>query len=495
MKSILFKVLASVLITVSVILTLVALFSYFSLRSNELQHFEQQVQDTNKQLEVIMADPIFSYDLEALQRILDSFKSNALIAELVVEDQKARVMVTARMDRVVAEAHQIPVYASGDKLVGTINVKYSKDQLHALLRDKITEVFINLIITLAALSLCLIWLMRQVLIKPITLVSRVIAEMNTEGQFDLTARVPVSSQDEIGVLAKNFNGLVATVEHTLKDVKVNIHQVSDWLSQFESISHSASETTQSQQRITDNALMHVQELQGAITGIVQSAEITASDCQESLHVAQERKYDVEENLHLVRSLVAELDKNATKSNELKDASRSIGSVLDVIKSIAEQTNLLALNAAIEAARAGESGRGFAVVADEVRTLAKRTQDSTSEIESIIDELQVKAQEAYSSTQQGQGLVSQVITLTEKSSQSYNLIAQKLQSINTKIQDVVHASEKQHGLSNEVNEHMQEAQVGSQGLANEIQNMHQDSASVLTAERLLKESLNQFKFQS
>lgn len=493
MKSITFKVLTSVLGTISIILAIVAITSYLSLKENQLNQFKQQVQDTNKQLEVIMTDAIFSYDIDVLNKILDSYKPNLLIANIIIQDQKSRVMASVATQRSVANTYDIPIYYSEGKKVGTISASYSRDQMDAILIGKITEVITNLLITLVALSLCLIWLIRQVLVKPITRVSRIITAMNTQGRFDLTARVPVTSQDEVGVLAQSFNDLLETVELTLKDVKTNIHQVSHWLNKFEDISHNASNTTQNQKHITDNALAHVQELQTAITGIVESTEITANDCQESLLVAKERKHDVEENLRLVRDLVSELDKNAAKSNELKDASRSIGSVLDVIKNIAEQTNLLALNAAIEAARAGESGRGFAVVADEVRTLAQRTQDSTSEIESIIDELQIKAQEAYSSTQQGQGLAKQAITLTEQSSKSYNYIAEKLQSINTKIQDVVLAAEKQHALSNEVNSHMQQAQQGSQSLASEIQTMHSDSTIVHQAEKQLNEDLSKFHF--
>ncbi|HEY7771712.1 MAG TPA: methyl-accepting chemotaxis protein [Marinagarivorans sp.] len=494
MNSITFKVLTAVLGSIFAVLSSVALISYLSLTASETTAFGQQMADTNKQLEIIMADPIFSYDLAALQRILDSYKPNPLIANIIVQDQKSRLMVSTTTQRTVSDTNQIPVFYTGGKKVGTIVVSYSRDKMDAVLSGKITEVVINLLITLAALSICLIWLIRHVLVKPITRVSRIITEMSTDGRFDLTSRVPVTSDDEVGVLSQSFNQLLATVELTLSDVKTNIHQVSLWLGKFEDISRNASHTTLEQKNITDKALAHVQELQRAITGIVDSTEITASDCQQSLHVAQERKHDVEENLRLVRSLVAELDKNASKSNELKAASRSIGSVLDVIKNIAEQTNLLALNAAIEAARAGESGRGFAVVADEVRTLAQRTQDSTSEIESIIAELQVKAEEAFTSAQQGQGLANQAITLTEKSAHSYHLIAEKLQAINNKIQEVVHAAEMQHALSREVNIQMQQAQQGSQNLALEIQKMHSESSVVHCAEKKLNEDLNRFQFK-
>lgn len=495
MKSITFKVLASVLGSISIILIIIAAASYYSLKTNQLEQFNQQVEDTNKQLDVILATPIFSYDIELLQKILDSYKPNALIAKITIQDQKAREMAALQTKRSIANSHTIPVYFSSDKRIGSILVSYSHAQMNAVLANKITEIITNALITLIALSLCLIGLIRQILVKPITRVSHIISTMNAQGRFDLTARLPVESQDEVGALAQNFNRLVETVELTLNDVKKNIHQVSNWLGKFDTISQNAGMTTQVQTSITNNALAYVQELREAITGIVESTEITASDCQESLRVAQERKHDVEENLRLVRNLVAELDTNATKSNELKEASRSIGSVLDVIKNIAEQTNLLALNAAIEAARAGESGRGFAVVADEVRTLAQRTQDSTSEIESIIDELQIKAQEAYVSTQQGQNLANQTISLTEQSSESYNYIAEKLQSINAKIQEVVIAAEKQHTLSDDVNSHMQQAQKGSQDLANEIKKMHSDSSIVNNAEKQLTEDLNKFKFNS
>ena len=494
MNSITFKLLVSVLGSITIILSVSSTTSYFLLKNKEEQSFSQAVVDLNEQLKVVLADPIFSYDLAVLQRAIDSYKASPVVAKIKILDQRRQEMVSVETHRTVLSETEIPVQYSGDRDIGSIVVSYSRDEVDALLSSKIVEIVLNLVITLLLLGACLFLLIRHVLVRPITQVSKVIADMNKDGCFDLSAEAPVSSNDEVGALASSFNQLLKTVEKTLSDVKTNSSHVSVWLDKFEGVSRNAAGTTQAQKRITNNALSYVHELQAATNGIVECTEVTARDCEQSLSIALEHRQGVEENLNLVSQLVKELNTNAAKATELKDASKSIGTVLDVIKNIAEQTNLLALNAAIEAARAGESGRGFAVVADEVRTLAKRTQESTSEIESIIDELQIKAHDAYTSTQNGQELISQAIILTEQSAESYNQIAANLQSINSKVRDVVLAAERQFHLGNEVNAHVEQAQKGSESLANEIKNMHSDSEVVLQAEKSLSEDLNRFIFR-
>lgn len=493
MNSITAKLLLWVLSCITLVLCLASVSSYQILKSKETAQYESSTQAISKQLEVIMAAPIFSYDIEELQLAVDSYKQNALLAKIRIEDQKGREMVTMQTDRSSDLTKEIPVYFNGGKSIGTIYASYSKDFMNNLLSQKINEAFAILLVTLLVLGLCLTLLIRYVLVRPITQVSEAIVNMNKSGRFDLRVKAPVSSDDEVGRLAQNFNQFLDTVKQTIVEVKNNTGEVSAWLSKFEGISRNASATTETQRSITDNAVAQVRGLQSTIEGVRTSSELTARDCEDSLSIARDRHEDVDENLRLVRQLVSALDTNANKANELKEASAAIGSVLDVIKNIAEQTNLLALNAAIEAARAGESGRGFAVVADEVRTLAQRTQESTSEIENIIGELQSKAQEAFTSTQQGQKLVGHAISFTEQSAESYHQIAEKLQSINTKISEVVASAEKQFEYSNGVNIHMEQVQEGSQCLANEIKGMHGDAQVVLQAERSLAENLNRFKF--
>lgn len=493
LNSITFKIQFSVLATATIILGIISVVSYYSLRNAELEKYEKSLSDIDKQLEVIMKDPIFSYDIPVLQQIVDSYLPNPWVASIIVEDQKDREMVSATTKKEIDVTRELPILYSKDRLVGKIKVSYSKQEVYSVLSSKISEVIINMILTLAALSVCLVLLIRQLCVRPVTKVSKVISNMHRNGNFDLTAEVPVTSLDEVGTLAKTFNTLVDSVSKMLSEVSTNIIEIGDWVNKFEDISRNTTSTTMMQKSMTENALAHVQSMQDAISGIMESTDITASDCKESLKVANERKNDVTQNLELVQNLVTELDTNANKATELKEASKTIGTVLDVIKSIAEQTNLLALNAAIEAARAGESGRGFAVVADEVRTLAQRTQESTLQIETIIAELQGKSEEAFISTQRGQKLAKDAITLTQKSSDSFYYISEKLESINTNIQKVVSAACSQRELSADVNNQIQLALNGSENLANEIMRMHSDSSMIVSAEKELSDNLSRFKF--
>lgn len=493
MKSITSKVLVSVLLTISLVLTLSACWSYLQLRNSAFNDYEQDKDHIKQQLAVIMEGPVFSYDLPVLQNIVDSYMPNALIASIQVQDQKGREMVKASSGRDVESTFSIPLSMDNGNLIGTINVAYSIEFIQAKLSKERADIIITFIVTMAALAASLIIMMRLTLVGPLSYIARSIADMSKDEHFNLQMKLRARGQDEIGVLSQNFNNLVIAFSKILKDLSENMAHIGSWINQFEEISQKSSVTTDNQRKINKQALHHVKDLQQSIDGIVKSTQITAADCEQALEVTNLRKSDVTKNLNLVSQLVRELDHNATNANELKEASKSIGSVLDVIKNIAEQTNLLALNAAIEAARAGETGRGFAVVADEVRTLAQRTQESTSEIERIIIALQDKAEASFTSSQNGQTLVKEAITLTQASSDSYNVISDKIHSITSSVQNVLKEAEQQFHLSNEVNRDMEIALQGSEALAGEIYQMKEDSVHMTKIEAQLTSDLKRFRF--
>lgn len=494
MNSITFKILIAVTLAVTLVLATFAVSSYMELRKQQNIHYSKTIREIDQQLQVIMADPIFSYDLPVLKKIIDAYIPNEIIARIQVVDQLDREMVAITSDRSIDTTQSLDIKYNDNKLIGKIKIAYSRDSIERVLMEKLWSIFWNMAFTLAALVVCLYLVIRHFFVRPLSEVSRVISQMCSDGRFDLGARAPVYSQDEVGTLAGSFNGLLVAVGKAIVSATENIDRVGRWVEHFEALSKNTATTMVVQKRMTANALERVQGLQTAIMGIKSYTDVTAADCAESLSISRSRRTDVEENLRLVGDLVNELDENARQANELKDQSNSIGSVLDVIKSIAEQTNLLALNAAIEAARAGESGRGFAVVADEVRTLAKRTQESTSEIELIIAQLQHKAGEAFNCTQRGQALAQNAINLTEKCAESFQVISEKLISIDANMRNVVSATEDQSELSVEVNEHMEYVQQGSESLAGEIQKMHTNTRELAEAEKLLSEDLGRFNIQ-
>jgi len=159
---------------------------------------------------------------------------------------------------------------------------------------------------------------------------------------------------------------------------------------------------------------------------------------------------VDETIAIINHLADDVEQGASAVNQLREDSENVGTVLDVIRGIAEQTNLLALNAAIEAARAGEQGRGFAVVADEVRTLAGRTQESTQEIQEMIESLQTGSKEAVELMTQSSEQTLSGVQQTGKAGEALTAIANEVERINDMNTQIASAAEEQSSVAEEIN---------------------------------------------
>jgi methyl-accepting chemotaxis protein len=236
-----------------------------------------------------------------------------------------------------------------------------------------------------------------------SIIGPVIAVCNTIGlirnEHDFRQRVDESGQDEMSQLARDFNAMLADIQHLIRTVNEALGMLDKATAELAQSTSNTSQGMQQQQAETDMVATAVTEMGATINEIASNTENTAAKADMTNQNANSGRHEVEQTVKQIQQLSSRLQEATTIVTELEKDSKTIGSVLDVIRGIAEQTNLLALNAAIEAARAGDQGRGFAVVADEVRHLAQRTAQSTGQIEEIIAALQGRTGKIVTAMQQ------------------------------------------------------------------------------------------------
>lgn len=281
-----------------------------------------------------------------------------------------------------------------------------------------------------------------------------------EGDGDLTRRVDIQSNDEIGSMIRLFNGLLDKLQATIRQIIDTAHPIGDCSEELYRLTQGAEENARSQQRHTDSISRDIHTMTDSIHEVAQRSR-QASD---EAGLASKQAITARENIGNLSTGISDLGKSVMSAvsamQQLEEETQEVGSVLTVIRSIAEQTNLLALNAAIEAARAGEQGRGFAVVADEVRNLAQKTAASTTEIQHIIQRLQSSANTVLS-----------VMTANDnKSKESVRHSIEATKLLETIAQTIGQIAEFNTGIA----KHTQE-QIGlSESIQNETEVLQEDA---------------------
>ena len=213
-----------------------------------------------------------------------------------------------------------------------------------------------------------------------------LSEINS-GNGDLTKRLAIESKDEFGKVSSEFNQFLDYLQSLINQIKQISHDVRSNSDMSACSAQDASSNLSVQLHELDQLATAMHQMSATANEVAQNAQGAADAVQQADSATADGSKIVEQTTHSVAGLAEDMDKVVSTIGELSTYSDNIASILTVITDIADQTNLLALNAAIEAARAGEMGRGFAVVADEVRALASRTQESTEEIQSMINQLQ------------------------------------------------------------------------------------------------------------
>ena len=296
-----------------------------------------------------------------------------------------------------------------------------------------TLVAIAILIGLLFAALCA-WLSKRMVVTPIRAVAAKLTEISKAGG-DLTQRLDFKSQDEIGDLAAGFNGFLAKTRDIILQVKSSADEVINESSGLVNVIAEANSGAQNQKSQTEQVASAVTEMVATVSEVSSYAQSAAEVSRSAGERAESGKGLMHQTSDQIHRLAEDMQSASDTIDEVKASTESIGTVLDVIQTIAEQTNLLALNAAIEAARAGEHGRGFAVVADEVRTLASRTQDSTEEIQRMIEKLQHAANSA--------------VTVIQKSQEASNATSDKARLTGEAIQEIVDAVHEIDGINQQI----------------------------------------------
>ncbi|WP_445426004.1 methyl-accepting chemotaxis protein [Alishewanella sp. HL-SH06] len=359
-----------------------------------------------------------------------------------------------------------------------------------LAMQKINRLSLGLFVLIIFLVISLVSLIARSINKPISQASSDLAKIRTNKDF--TLRLQLTGKDEISALGQDMNSLLSDVQNLVKSVNHSLETLDKVTVELAKTAASTAEVTQAQQGETDMVATAVTEMGATIQEIASNTEAASSTAQTANEHAQKGQQQVNDTVTYVRALAERLQHANLSAVELQKDSTSIGSVLDVIRSIAEQTNLLALNAAIEAARAGDAGRGFAVVADEVRTLAQRTQQSTHQIEGIIQKLQERTKGITRIMQECGDEGGRSATQAAAASELLQTITNAVSTIMDMTTQVATAIEEQSSVAAEVNRNVVKIRDLSEDTADVAVKTNQLSDDVANQAKMLRLEVNKFR---
>lgn len=387
---------------------------------------------------------------------------------------------------------------SANAILDVLNTEYHKQQaiVQSILEkvakanDRVVFSLYMLFAAMLIVGVTMSLFMASKISEEVTELTETIRHIEENG--DLTLRAQAYSDGEVGILARTFNKLVISLFNIVADVHYKGEQLvtsAGSLSEVAYNTRAGMETQSGEIEKVAAAMSQMSKTVDQVAEITHTASSLADSCN---HESHNGSLIVNETIGVIQELADDVQASATAIDELKGHSQSIGGVLDVIKNISEQTNLLALNAAIEAARAGEQGRGFAVVADEVRTLAQRTQDSTGEIESLVESLQKGSQNAFNMMNLSRDKASNTVQKAKEAGNSLNTITESMANMVELNAKVALAAKQQAETTQEVTQNMSNIRLVAMDTSEGVKKTSENSQKLKEVGVQLRSLVRQFK---
>ncbi|MFP8968106.1 methyl-accepting chemotaxis protein [Pokkaliibacter sp. CJK22405] len=314
----------------------------------------------------------------------------------------------------------------------------------------------------------------------------------SKGEGDLTARIDVEGSDEVAELGHSFNTFVGKLHHTIRDVVSQTRQLAQASAQLEKVASHSQKISTEQNAAVESIVAASTEMSAVVNHVAESTQAAAAETSQADTHAIHGQDMVRSTLDSMHALQRHVDSASSVIGQLSQDVGEISSVLGIIQGIAEQTNLLALNAAIEAARAGEQGRGFAVVADEVRSLASRTQQSTQDIDRMIERLKTGATNAVNSMQQGASQATRTAEQAQQTDEVLQAIGAAIRHIRDMSHQISTASEEQSSTTEDITRHITHIGDLSRDNAQEARQVTEASDYLNQLSVSLNRVLGQFK---